>query len=98
MGLACVNEVSLGARNDATRASVEVADTPSVGESIPGKQGRLIELRYDEKTALPVGSDEKISAKGNSREASLVFVEPSSLHSTSRFRGLHEGVPDKAGS
>jgi hypothetical protein len=59
MGLECVNEVSLGARNDATRASVEVADTPSVGESILGEPARLSKRRYDEETALLVGSDEK---------------------------------------
>jgi hypothetical protein len=35
--------LALGTRNNATQVSAEMADTPSVAESIPGKPGWLIQ-------------------------------------------------------
>src|ERR1035437_6342468 len=40
----------------------------------------------------------KTPGKNDSSDVSLVFMEPCSLHSTLRFRGLHKGVPDKPAS
>ena len=55
---------------ETTRPRCQVADTMSVVEPIPGKQGWLIypiKRLFDEKNRLPVGSGEKNSSKDAAR-------------------------------